>query len=122
MITKETILEFMETQAIRPLSKEELIEQLEITTDEIIEMEQVLAEMEAEGSLVFSRKKRYGLPSQFNLMIGKIKRHPKGFAFLISDNPDEEDLYINGNDLGGAMNQDRVIRSEERRVGKECSD
>lgn len=110
MVTRERVLELMEKEATRPLSESELAEMLVLeTVEELVALKVVLKEMEAEGELIFTRKKRYGLPSQLNLMVGRLSRHPKGFGFLISDDPEVEDLYINANDLGGAMHNDRVV-------------
>lgn len=100
MVTRERVLELMEKEATRPLSESELAEMLALeTVEELVALKVVLKEMEAEGELIFTRKKRYGLPSQLNLMVGRLSRHPKGFGFLISDDPEVEDLYINANDL-----------------------
>ncbi len=110
MVTRESVLELMENEATRPLSESELAEMLALeTVEELVALKQVLKEMEADGELIFTRKKRYGLPSQLNLLVGRLSRHPKGFGFLIVDDPEMEDLYINANDLGGAMHNDRVV-------------
>ena len=39
-----------------------------------------------------SRKKRYGLPEQFNLYKGIVSRHPKGFGFLELEDSESEDI------------------------------
>jgi len=110
MLTKEAIVQYMERQAMRPLTEAELAEQLGINTvEEIVQLKGLLKEMEDDGSLVLSRKKRYGRPEQFNLLLGKISRHPKGFGFLVQDNREAEDIFIPASELKGAMNGDRVI-------------
>lgn len=110
MLTKEKIVQYMEQQALRPLTEFELAEQLGAdTVEELMQLKALLQEMEADGTLVMSRKKRYGRPEQFNLIIGKISRHPKGFGFLVQENREAEDIFIPASDLKGAMNGDRVI-------------
>lgn len=115
MLTKAYIEEFMGKKAIRPLSEDELAEQLQVeTVEDLVALKGLLSEMEADGVLVKSRKKRYGLPAQFNLLVGKISRHPKGFGFLTVEDYNGEDIYIHASDLGGAMNGDRVIARLKR--------
>ena len=110
MLTKEEIVTYMEHKAVRPLSEAELAEQLGVDTVEaLVQLKALLQELENDGQLVLSRKKRYGLPAQFNLYLGRISRHPKGFGFLVIENSEAEDIFIPASDLNGAMNGDRVI-------------
>ncbi len=110
MLTKDEIIVYMEQQAVRPLSEAELAEQFGAdTVEKLVHLKALLREMEDDGTLVLSRKKRYGRPAQFNLLLGKISRHPKGFGFLVQDNKEAEDIFIPASELNGAMNGDRVI-------------
>ncbi len=110
MLTKEEIVVYMEHQAVRPLSEEELAEVFAVDTVEaLVQLKGLLKELENDGTLVLSRKNRYGRPAQFNLLIGKISRHPKGFGFLMQEDADVDDIFIPASELKGAMNGDRVI-------------
>ncbi|MBQ2432604.1 MAG: ribonuclease R [Peptococcaceae bacterium] len=110
MLTKEEIVQYMEQQAVRPLSEEELAGAFAVDTVEgLVQLKGLLKELESDGSLVLSRKNRYGRPAQFNLLLGRISRHPKGFGFLVQDDPEVEDIFIPASELNGAMNGDRVI-------------
>ena len=118
MLNKEAIVSYIENEAVRPLSEAELAEQLGIDTVEgLVQLKGLLQELEGEGTLVLSRKKRYGLPSQFNLLIGTISRHPKGFGFLVVEDSDVDDVYIHSSELNGAMNGDKVIVRLKRPAG-----
>lgn len=118
MLNKEAIVSYIENEAVRPLSEAELAEQLGIDTVEgLVQLKGLLQELEGEGDLVLSRKKRYGLPSQFNLLIGTISRHPKGFGFLVVEDSDVDDVYIHSSELNGAMNGDKVIVRLKRPAG-----
>ena len=110
MNTSKEILEFMDTQAYRPLTQEELIEHFLIDdVQEIKDFTKILNEMEEKGTIISTRKMRYGLPKHMNLFVGRIQGNPKGFAFLIPDDDNQRDVYINGDDLNGAIHNDRVI-------------
>jgi ribonuclease R len=104
-IERDEILEVMR-EAKQPLSLYELADQLVIEPGDL---EPVLIEMEMKGYVILTRKAKYGLPEHMNLRAGRIQRHQKGFAFLITDNPDEDDIYVSGEDLNNALNNDRVI-------------
>lgn len=117
-MTKEEILEYMHHNSYKPLSAEELISQLEIK--EVASFQVTLQELEERGRIILNRKGKYGIPQMMNLSVGRIQGHAKGFAFLIPDDPHEQDVYIKNEDLGGAMHNDRVIvrpykHLEERR-------
>lgn len=110
MLTKEKIILYLEQQAMRPLSGTELAEQLGADTVEKIEqLKKLLCEMETEGTLVLSRKNRYGTLKQFHLLVGTIRRHPKGFGFLMQEHSEADDIFIPATGLNGAMNGDRAI-------------
>ena len=118
MFTKESIVSYIEQEAVRPLSEAELAEQLGAgTVEALVQLKGLLKELEDEGTLVLSRKNRYGTPAQFNLLTGTISRHPKGFGFLIAEDRSQEDLYIHSSDLGGALNGDKVIARIKRPAG-----
>lgn len=100
----------MREVAYRPLNSEELasalgIETVEATTDFL----RLLADMEAKGQVVLTRKNKYGLPEKMNLIVGRLQGHSKGFSFLIPDNRQEQDVYISLEDSNGAMHNDRVM-------------
>lgn len=108
MVTnKDDILEFMWQHSYKPMTAEELISQLEI--EDIAEFDSLLGELEKEGEVILNRKGRYGLPKRMNLSVGRIQGNAKGFAFLIPDDPQEQDVYIKNEDLNGAMHNDRAI-------------
>lgn len=109
-MNSEYILSRIKKDATRPLSFEEIAELLQLKDAEAVEhLESILVKMVQTGQLVKTRTDRYGLPAQLNLIVGRLKKNRKGFGFLVSQNPDQEDLFIPSGDLNGAMNQDQVI-------------
>ncbi|UFT98453.1 ribonuclease R [Radiobacillus kanasensis] len=107
---KEQILEYFQENASKPLSVQEIEEVLELkNADDFKQLMKTLNELEEAGELVRTRKNRYGPPERMNLIRGKIQMHAKGFAFLIPDEEDQDDVYINHADLQSAMNNDKVL-------------
>lgn len=104
-IERDEIIEVMK-EAKKPLSLNEIAEEVKIN---FADLEPLLIEMEMKGYIILTRKAKYGLPEYMNLLVGRVQRNQKGFAFLITDNPEEEDVYIRGDDLENALNNDRVV-------------
>ena len=107
MINKEELLEFMWQNSYKPLTAEDFAESLKI--EDSTAFNQLLQELEEEGKVVLNRKGRYGLPQKMNLVAGRLQGSSKGFAFLIPDDPQEQDVFVKNEDLNGAMHNDRVI-------------
>lgn len=106
-MTREEILAYMRKSTYKPMTIEELLEVLPIRdTKKFLKL---LAEMEAAGDVVLTRTGKYGLPERMNLVVGRLQGHAKGFAFLLPDQPGQSDVYIKGEDLNGAMHNDRVV-------------
>ncbi|CDQ39108.1 MULTISPECIES: ribonuclease R [Virgibacillus] len=113
---KEKIQNYFKENGTKPLAVDELEEVLEI--EDAVEFKQLvkaLNELEEEGELVRTRKNRFGLPEKMNLIRGRIQMHAKGFAFLIPDNEQQDDVYIHHSDLASAMNNDKVLVRIEKR-------
>jgi len=106
-MSKEDIIQYMQLKSYRPMTVDELALNLQVC--EPASFTQELKELEERGQIIQNRKGRYGLPGKMNLAVGRIQGHAKGFAFLICDDPNEPDVFIKGDDLGGAMHNDRVI-------------
>ncbi|MBP1969450.1 ribonuclease R [Virgibacillus natechei] len=107
---KDNILTFFKETGTKPLAVDELEEALEI--DDAVDFKEfvkALNKLEEEGELVRTRKNRFGLPEKMNLVRGRIQMHAKGFAFLIPDDENQTDVYINPSDLASAMNKDKVL-------------
>jgi len=106
---KSNIIDFMEEKLYKPMLKEELAIQFGITGKDIIEFYKVLDEMEREGIIIQTKNGRYGLVSKMNLVVGKLEGNEKGFAFLIPDDKEKEDVFIPAEGTNGAMDGDRVV-------------
>lgn len=112
MIKEQEIIEFMLKKAYKPMKLEELqyIFQMEWISEQD-ELKRLLDQLEEEGKIVRTRTKRYGVPERLNLVRGHLQGNAKGFGFVIPDPemPHEQDVFIHGNDMNGAMDGDRVL-------------
>ncbi len=121
MDIRDKILEFMRKKAYNPMKQEELLAALEIKDpSQRQEFIRILEEMEAEGYIIKTKKKKYGAPERMNLAVGILQGHQKGFAFLIPDvGTVDNDVFIPVENLNGAMHKDRVVVRLTRRGGED---
>jgi ribonuclease R len=107
-ITREQVREVLE-QADRPLNRRQLSKIFDLdkpTSDE--RLRPVLMEMVASGELVKNRRAAYGLPSQMDLISGRVSAHPDGFGFVIPESGGD-DLYLSPKEMRRVFNDDRVL-------------
>jgi len=109
MNLKEKILSFMKDEAYKPLTFDELLQELEVESSMKKELLKALNDLESEGKIIFTRTERYGIPEKMNLVIGTLEGHQKGYAFLRPDDKETKDIFISPVDMNGAMHGDRVI-------------
>lgn len=106
---KNKLLSYMKEDAYKPLSYSELRKEFQEDFSTEAEFEAVLNSLLEDGSIIITRKNKYGVTEKMNLVPGRIQGNKKGFGFLIPDNKDICDLFIPVENLNGAMHNDRVI-------------
>ncbi len=109
MKLKRKILRFMKEKAYNPMTAEDLVDRLEVDRLEMPDFFELLREMEKEGEIVQTRKKRYGIPEKMDLLAGRLQCNQKGFAFLLPRDEMYDDVFIPADGINGAMHNDRVI-------------
>lgn len=106
---REQIAEFIREKAYKPLGFTELAQAMGIPEKQHEQLRKTLEQMERAGEVVRTRTERYGAPERMNLVVGRLQGHPRGFGFVVSDQPGVEDLFIGREALNGAWHNDRVI-------------
>ncbi|SDJ61863.1 ribonuclease R [Salimicrobium halophilum] len=115
-VERKQILDFFRESATRPLSVNELEEELGLSgSEDFKELMKELNALEEEGELVRTRKNRFGLPDKMNLIKGRIQMNAKGFAFLLPEDEEKDDVYLHHSDLNSAMNNDKVLVRVDKR-------
>ncbi|TCZ75975.1 ribonuclease R [Paenibacillus albiflavus] len=110
MITEQDILTFMRETAYRPMTYGELEKHFGIQrAEDFKQFLKVLNELENKGFILRSNNDRYGVPERMNMLRGRLQAHAKGFGFLIPDDRDQQDIYINAADMHTAMNGDTIL-------------
>lgn len=103
------IAEFIREKAYKPMTFAELSQAMGIPEKQHTQLQKTLEQMEATGEVVRTRTERFGAPERMNLAVGRLQGHPKGFGFLVQDEPGSEDVFIGRESMGGAMHNDRII-------------
>jgi ribonuclease R len=67
------------------------------------------------GRLVRLRKNHYGLPDSQNLVTGRIHGHADGYGFLVPDDKNVPDIYLNRREMRRVMHGDRVMVRLDRK-------
>ncbi len=113
-INKEELLNYMQQPTYKPMTADELAWKLKASRS--AKFIALLHRLEKKGQIVVTKKGRYALPAQLHYVTGRLQGHPRGFAFVIPEVNKEQpptepmpDVYVRGEDLNGAMHQDRVV-------------
>ncbi|HSJ24165.1 MAG TPA: ribonuclease R [Longimicrobiales bacterium] len=109
------IVEFLRTEAGRPLKARELARALRVPEADHGAFREQLDRLEREGVLYRVQRQRYAAPERINLQVGRIQTTRSGAGFLI---PDEggPDVFIPVQALNTALDGDRAVVRVESKV------
>ncbi|WP_079475507.1 ribonuclease R [Marinococcus halophilus] len=107
---KQILLNYLKNDSAGPATIEEIQETLQAdSAEDIKRLMKTLNEMEDSGDVVRTRSNRYGIPEKMNLMRGRVQSHAKGFAFIIPEEKERDDVFVPAGEINGAMNKDTVL-------------
>jgi ribonuclease R len=105
-----------------PTDLKDLMRMLKVPREARPAFRRQLRTLVAEGALVETRSGLFGLPERMDLVVGRVRMSPAGFAFVEPDTPSEAgpgQVYVAGLHVNEAMHGDRVVvRVERRRDGE----
>src|SRR5437879_5973168 len=113
---REKVLALLRAPDYRPRDRNEIARELGLKGRERVSVRKTLRELENGGEIVRIRKNRYVLPSEADLVTGKLSIHQAGYGFLVPEKPGERDIFIAAENTGTAMNGDRVVARISRDV------
>ena len=106
---REKVLALLRAPDYRPRDRNEIAQALGLKGRERVSVRKTLRELEHAGEIVRIRKNRYILPSEADLVTGKLSIHQAGYGFLVPEKAGEPDIFIAAENTGTAMNGDRVV-------------
>ena len=92
-----------------PMTREQIFTRLKVNENIRKDFKVLLKNMTKDGQLYRDNKKFYHLAEESGLIKGTIQGNEKGFAFLIPDNEELEDIYIHGTKMNSALHGDKVL-------------
>src|SRR5438067_2025244 len=113
---REKVLALLRGPDYRPRDRNEIRAEARIKKAERVSVRKTLRELENGGEIVRIRKNRYVLPSEADLVTGKLSIHQAGYGFLVPEKAGEPDVFIAAENTGTAMTGDRVVARISRDV------
>jgi ribonuclease R len=105
--SREYILDTLYEQGV-PVPEDELVELLEIESDERPSFVRRLAAMERDGEIMRNRRNDICVVSKLDLVRGVVQGHPEGYGFLVREE-DGADLFLSFNEMQKVLHGDRVM-------------
>jgi len=93
----------------QPTQVSALLSELNLTPHDQPELERALQSLVGYGLVTQDRPRGYLRIKEH--VQGTLTMHPKGFGFVTPENSDEANLFVDHDDLGGALHRDRVALS-----------
>src|SRR5438477_4875909 len=113
---REKVLALLRAPDYRPRDRNEIARALGLQGRDRVAVRKTLSELEHAGEIVRIRKNCYVLPSEADLVTGKLSIHQAGYGFLVPEKAGEPDIFIAAENTGTAMNGDRVVARINRDV------
>ena len=110
------ILELFAKKPKTRLTPAEILRRGGFGRDELQVIVDALRQLCRDGRLVRLKKNHYALPDGQKLIRGKVHAHPDGYGFLIPDDKNTEDLYLNRREMRRVMHGDRVMVRVDRKA------
>ena len=105
--SREFILKIL-TDAGKPLSFDDIADDVEIPLDQEEALQRRLMAMCRDGQLASDREGRFMLVDKTDLIAGRFAAHPDGFGFVVRDGG-EKDLFVHDNRALNVYDGDRVL-------------
>ncbi len=107
---REKIIAYLNSEANKKTTVEELREVFDVSTSEDIKsLMKTVNQLIDEAVIVESSRHELTLIGNTNYVVGRLMLKPRGFGFVIPNDPSKNDVYISKNDINDAMNSDVVL-------------
>jgi len=113
---RDKILDFFARKPRERLTPAEILRRAGLARDELQLVVGALRELCRDGELLRLKKNHYALPDRQHLVKGRVHAHPDGYGFLIPENRDMEDLYLNRREMRRVMHGDEIMVRIDRKA------
>ncbi len=112
---EQNILELFAQKPRERLTPAEIQRRAGLGRDALQSVIDALRELCRDGRLVRLKKNHYALPGRQHLLRGRVQAHPDGFGFLIPQEQDAQDVYLNRREMRRVMHGDQVMVRIDRK-------
>lgn len=109
MDRKEKVYAYICSKGYVPLKLEELVTVLGVPAEDVSQLEEILEELELEGSILRSKRGRYLSAQREHMVAGTYTSSERGYGFVTPLEEGAEDYYIARDDAADAMHRDTVL-------------
>ena len=106
--SREFILEVMKEHGA-PIKFNELVRALGIKKSEEEILSRRLKAMRRDGQILKNRRDIFCIAEKLNCIAGRVQGHADGYGFLIPDDPDSNDVFLNQREMSKVFHNDRVM-------------
>ncbi len=106
--TKESIIDFIRSNADHPMKMKALAQALNIKSKDYARFRNVVKSLIASGDLIKLKRGQIGLADEMNIVVGELMVTKSGTGFL-ADPTGEQDIMIPSSALANALDGDKVM-------------
>ena len=108
---KEKILEFVNSKEYKLMTVKQIAVLFAVPKDEIKDLEKIINKLEVEGKIYIDSSKRICTLNSASKFVCKYEAKSKGFGFarVISENSDIQDIYISKENANNAFDKDIIL-------------
>ncbi|MDR1773917.1 MAG: ribonuclease R, partial [Clostridioides sp.] len=106
---REKILNLIDEEHYKPLKVKELSMIFGVNSLEIDDFYKLIDDLDKEGEIYITKKKKVARPEQFGKIVGKFSSKKGGYGFVIPNDSSKEEIFIGFDNLNSAMNNDIVL-------------
>ena len=114
-VSRDQVLNFVRQQHRRPLKIRELSRALRVSDRAYSDFRRLIRRLVRDGDLVKLRHSRYGIPSDHNLVVGRISIQTSGYGLLAPEDGGT-DIFIGARHMRRARHGDRAVARLTRRA------
>lgn len=107
MDRKEKVLSFIKDSSYVPHTLDEIAMLLSVPKSDFDKLSQILSDLEEQGEIIKTRKKRYVSVESAGFAKGRYRGNQRGFGFVITD--DDNDVFIPATSTSNALDGDIVL-------------
>lgn len=108
---KERILEYINSKEYKLMTVKQIAVLFAVPKDEIKDLEKIINRLEVEGKIYIDNSKRICTLNSASKFVCKYEAKSKGFGFarVISNNSEVQDIYISKENANGAFDKDIIL-------------